>query len=77
MAGTAKPTPAVNTVTAVQSFVGSLDGKRIDFQKGEPVPGDHPAVKKWPQLFTPQEYRHEVIERIEAATAAPGEKRGT
>lgn len=73
MAGSPKPSPVA--FVAAQSFVGSLDGRRVEFQKGEPVSPDNPAVAKWPSMFTPQEYRHDAMARIEAATAAPGEKR--
>ncbi len=73
LAGPTKPTPA--SLVAVQSFVGDLDGRPVSFVRGEPVSPEHPAVRKWPAMFTPQTYRHDAIERIEQATAAPGEKR--
>ncbi len=75
MAYKTAPAPTVVTYIAVQSFVGNLDGRAVSFIKGEPVSADNPAVTRWPSMFTPQEYRHDAIARIEAATAAPGEKR--
>lgn len=75
MAGPSKPSPSPVAFVAAQSFVGNLDGRRVEFVKGEPVAAGNPAVAKWPSMFIPQEYRHERIERIEQATAAPGEKR--
>jgi hypothetical protein len=68
-----RPSPA--SFVAVQSFVGDLGGRPVSFVRGEPVSSEHPAVKKWPEMFAPQVYRHDIIERIEQATAAPGEKR--
>lgn len=73
MAGPTKPSPV--SLVAVQSFVGDLDGRRVAFVQGEPVSPENPAVRKWPAMFTPQVYRHDVIARIEQATAAPGETR--
>jgi len=62
-----------DTLEALDSFVGNLNGKDIGFRKGEPVSADHPAVKKWPGLFAPVTIRH--AHTVEQATAAPGEKR--
>jgi hypothetical protein len=80
MAGSPRPTPAASsgptTYVAVQSFVGNLGGRQVSFVKDEPVSADNPAVKRWPAMFTPQTFRHDAIDRIEQATAAPGEKRG-
>jgi hypothetical protein len=62
--------PAYYTVS--ESFAG--DG--FDYQKGEVVDGDDPAVKKWPAHFAPLVLREDRQNRVEQATAAPGEKRG-
>ena len=68
-------TPSDQPLVAASSFVGSVDGKEYWFREGEAVAQDHPAVKKWPQLFRIQTFRHDEPTRIEAATAAPGEVR--
>jgi hypothetical protein len=47
-------------------------GKSIQIFKGQKFDDNHPAVKKWPAMFGLVELHPEV----EAATAAPGEKRG-
>lgn len=47
-------------------------GKSIQVSKGQKFEDNHPAVKKWPDLFGLSALHPEV----EAATAAPGEKRG-
>jgi hypothetical protein len=59
-------------VMALTSFVG-LDGAVII--EGDLYASDHPAVKKWPDLFKPIAART-AEPRVEQATAAPGEKRG-
>jgi hypothetical protein len=71
----AKAATSELAVVAAASFVGSVDGTEYHFREGEAVKPDHPAVRKWPQLFRPQTYRHDEPVRIEAATAAPGELR--
>ena len=47
-------------------------GKKIDVVRGQAFENNHPAVKKWPEMFGAPELVHPV----EQATAAPGEKRG-
>ena len=59
-------------VMALTSFVGQ-DGAVIS--EGDLYTSDHPAVKKWPDLFKSVVARA-AEPRIEQATAAPGEKRG-
>lgn len=61
------------TLIALDSFTGRVDGEDRVFRQGEPVRANDPAVKKWPHLFGPQRYYNEP--RVEQATAAPGEKR--
>lgn len=47
-------------------------GKKIEVRAGQKFDDNHPAVKKWPEMFGQVGLHPEV----EAATAAPGEKRG-
>ena len=54
-------------------FVGDYGKGSMSFPAGEPFAADHPAVKKWPELFRPE--RADNL-RVEQATGAPGEKRG-
>jgi hypothetical protein len=60
------------------SFTASIGGARVDFHQGDLIDADHPAVRKWPESFGPITVQHRSPkgERIEQATAAPGEKRG-
>ena len=64
-------TPETATVIALASFVAGVDGKEIVVLQGETRPTTDPVVKKFPQFFS----RAKGLERIEQATAAPGEKR--
>jgi hypothetical protein len=59
------------SLVALQSFIGRVGKVEMVFRNGEVIAADHPAVKKWPQFFGHIVQHHE----IEAATAAPGEKR--
>lgn len=61
------------TLIALVSFTGRVDGEDRVFLQGEPVRASDPAAKKWPHLFGQQRIYNEP--RIEQATAAPGEKR--
>lgn len=70
----ATPDKTVETLVALDSFTGSVDGEVRVFRQGEPVRSTDPAVKKWPHLFGPQRIHNEPL-RVEQATAAPGEKR--
>lgn len=70
---------AADTVLQARtSFTATVDGARIDFHRGDLIDADHPAVSKWPDKFGPitVQHRSPKNERIEQATAAPGEKRG-
>jgi hypothetical protein len=59
-----------------ETFVGNLDGAEVEYHKGEIVEADDPALKKWPGHFGPVVFVHRNrAERVEQATAAPGEKR--
>ena len=66
----------IGTLQVVQSFFATLDGQNVSFRKGELINGDHPAVRKWPDNFGPLTIPRRSSDRIEQATAAPGEKRG-
>lgn len=58
-----------------ESFVGSLDGKEVEYHTGEIVDAEDPALRKWPDAFEPMVVReHRPV--VEQATAAPGERRG-
>jgi len=59
--------------TVLDSFVGSLDGEEVEYHKGEVVDAEDPALRRWPHQFGPLVLREH--RRVEAATAAPGEKR--
>jgi len=61
--------------TVRESFVGTFDGAPVEFYKGEVVAGSDSAVRKWPDSFVPLVVRGHTP-GVEAATAAPGEKRG-
>ena len=67
---------ATGYVLVKASFTGLLGKEVLDFHEGEPVPADHPAVRRWPSAFIPVTSRFDdKSERIEQATAGPGEKR--
>lgn len=81
---TTKPTaaPAARVLlVAVESFDGGLDGAQFKGVRGQTrIWSDHPAAVKWPGMFAPITPTHESPRRatapvVEAATAAPGEKR--
>jgi hypothetical protein len=59
-------------LVVLQSFIGRISGVDVQFRQGDSIDPSHPAVKKWPDFFGSPVIRHDV----EAATAAPGEKRG-
>ena len=63
-------------LVAADSFVLNLDGREIAFKKGDLIEAEHPVVKKHPDLFEPILLRYPIEDRVEQATAAPGEKRG-
>jgi hypothetical protein len=64
-------------VIALESFDGGLGEERLHFSKGDLMDSDHPAVKKWKNMFGPLTVRYPLpAPKVEQATAAPGEKRG-
>lgn len=64
------PGRTTTTVIALESFVGRIDKGDVVVRKGDKLPTNHPAVKKWPQLFSRDDEPP-----VEQATAAPGERR--
>lgn len=67
--------PHVGIVVALDAFVAAIDGEPFDVRRGDHFEDDHPLVVKHPQLFRPLRFRYPVAQRVERATAAPGEKR--
>ena len=74
---------AVEPVAAYEvldTFVVEVDGVPVVYRKGEPILPDDEMLKKHPSNFRPLVFPHPVKQRarpaVEAATAAPGEKRG-
>lgn len=63
-------------LAARESFVTELAGELFDLREGDLIEADHPIVKKYPRLFEAPILRFPVKNRVEQATAAPGEKRG-
>jgi hypothetical protein len=59
-----------DTVVALTSGWFGLNGESVKVIAGDVYRGNDPIVKKYPGHFAPQK-----TERIEQATAAPGEKR--
>lgn len=47
-------------------------GRKIEVVKGQRFENNHPAVKKWPEMFSGAP---DFEPPVETATAAPGEKR--
>jgi hypothetical protein len=74
----AKASEPIAVLVVMSSFVGELDGSTVTFKAGELIEGDHPAIRKWPAAFGPVRFPYPVdrTDRIERATAGPGEKRG-
>ena len=64
-----------DTLTVLQSFTGKVKAGEEDrvFREGEAIRASDPAVKKWPHMFGEMRFMHD---RVEQATASPGEKRG-
>lgn len=61
--------------TVITSFVGTLEGREVEYHVGEVVSAEDPALKKMPQHFAPLIVRAIPGKPVEQATAAPGEKR--
>jgi hypothetical protein len=64
----------VHTSLGTDTFPGKVlkEGRSIQVVKGQNFDSNHPAVKKWPEMFGGVEQVHGPVEQ---ATAAPGEKR--
>lgn len=62
-------------VQAKEPATGSVKGEPFVLAKGEILAADHPIVKGYPQFFGPLEPSRQ-RPAVEAATAAPGERRG-
>jgi hypothetical protein len=60
-------------VQAREPATGSVKGEPFVLAKGEILAADHPIVKGYPHFFGPLQPGRQ---RVEAATAAPGERRG-
>jgi hypothetical protein len=60
----------------ITTFQTSIDGEWVEYHRGELVDADDPALKRMPHYFGPPEFKHRRRPLVEAATAAPGEKRG-
>ena len=54
------------------SFIGKLGKAETFYRAGTLISQSHPAVRKWPAHFGPATFPYE---KIEQATAAPGERR--
>lgn len=67
---TTKAAPGL--LCALESFVAEAGGVTFRVARGDLIEDTHPLVKKHPTLFGPPPVKF----RVEAATAAPGEKRG-
>lgn len=65
-------------VYAISDAVAYEDGKRLALSKDQIWDADDPFVKARPDLFTevPKKVNRTTPAPVEAATAAPGEKRG-
>jgi hypothetical protein len=64
---------SAEALVVLESFIGRTGDVDRFFRAGEFIRASDPAVKKWPARFGPTTYPHD---KIEQATAAPGEKRG-
>lgn len=64
-------------MVALASFVGAVGKDEVRVREGDLFASDDPIVRKHPALFGPVVVRRTgAAPRVEAATAAPGEKRG-
>lgn len=61
--------------TVRESFIGNLAGHEVEYQKGEVVDADDPALARWPDHFVPLIVRRSSQAQVEQATASPGERR--
>jgi hypothetical protein len=70
-----KATIPQGIVRATTSFIASVGGEDVPVKVGDLADADSAIVRKHPGLFEPVTVRF-AGPRVEAATAAPGEKRG-
>jgi hypothetical protein len=70
--------PAPTLYVVHESFAVVENGLTVTYRKGEIVHPDDPYLKTMPTNFRPFEFPHPPKGEppVEAATAAPGEKRG-
>lgn len=61
--------------TVIAAFVGTLDGREVEYHLGEVVSAEDPGLKKHPHCFAPLVVRAIPGKPVEQATSAPGEKR--
>lgn len=70
------PEPA-GLLIAKESWTGLLGDSLVEVHVGDIAEAGSPAVRQWPDKFTPVEPRfRRPMPAVEQATAAPGEKRG-
>ena len=58
-----------------ESFVAPLDGVDVSFTPATLVEEGHPILRAYPHLFVPVHIHFRAPAGVEAASAAPGEKR--
>ena len=58
-----------------QSFVAVVDGVEFSFTPQTLVEEGHPILRAYPQMFVPMHIHLRAPDGVEAASAAPGEKR--
>jgi hypothetical protein len=68
--------PTTSVVQALTSFVALIDGADLPVRQGDLADADSAVARKYPDLFGPPNVKFAGAPRVEAATAAPGEKRG-
>ena len=61
---------------ATSSFITRIGGVDVMVKAGDLADPDSEVVRKYRTLFVPVAVRFGAEQRVEAATAAPGEKRG-
>lgn len=72
--------PKVAYYSVRTTFAGALAGGSVMYYQGEVVDADDPALSIWPEHFEPLIVKSHLAlpgktRKVEAATAAPGEKR--
>jgi hypothetical protein len=71
-----EPPRVVVTSLGTDTFPGAVKkpGRSIQVVKGQMYENNHPAVRKWPEMFGLPDMVP--FTPVEQATAAPGERRG-